>query len=46
MAAGLDAGAASIAWHLKEGGHLSPVISTFWRILKAEGFVKSNNDFE
>lgn len=35
LAAGLDAGAASIAWHLKEGGHHSPAISTIWRILKA-----------
>jgi transposase InsO family protein len=36
---GLDAGTASIAWHLKESGHLSPAISTIWRILKAEGLV-------
>ena len=36
---GLDAGAASIAWHLKECGHLPPAISTIWRILKAEGLV-------
>lgn len=39
LAAGLDAGAASIAWHLKEGGHRPPAISTIWRILKAEGLV-------
>ncbi len=36
---GLDAGTASIAWHLKEGSHLSPAISTIRRILKAEGLV-------
>lgn len=33
LAADLDAGAALIAWHLKEGGHPSPAISTVWRIL-------------
>ena len=36
---GLDAGAASIAWHLREKHHHSPALSTIWRILKAEGLV-------
>ncbi len=39
LARGLDAGAASIAWHLQEGGHLPPALSTIWRILKAQGLV-------
>jgi len=39
LAQGLDAGAASIAWHLQESGHLPPALSTIWRILKAEGLV-------
>ena len=36
---GSDAGAASIAWHLKESGYPPPALSTFWRILKAGGLV-------
>jgi len=36
---GLDAGAASIAWHLKESDRLPPALSTIWRILKAQGLV-------
>jgi transposase InsO family protein len=36
---GLDAGAASIAWHLLQSNQRSPALSTIWRILKAEGLV-------
>jgi transposase InsO family protein len=36
---GLDAGAASIAWHLRNKHHRSPAISTIWRSLKAQGLV-------
>lgn len=36
---GLDAGAASIAWHLGEGKLHTPALSTIWRILKAEGLI-------
>jgi transposase InsO family protein len=36
---GLDAGAASIAWHLGESKLHVPALSTIWRILKAEGLV-------
>ena len=39
LAKGLDAGAASIAWHLGEGKLYVPALSTIWRILKAEGLV-------
>lgn len=39
LAQGLDAGAASIAWHLKMKYKRSPAISTIWRILKAQGLV-------
>jgi len=39
LAQGLDAGAASIAWHLKEKDHRAPALSTIWRILRAEGLV-------
>ena len=39
LAQGLDAGAASIAWHLREGKLHTPAISTIWRILKAEGLI-------
>ena len=39
LAQGLDAGAASIAWYLKEAGQLPPALSTIWRILKAEGLI-------
>lgn len=38
-AQGLDAGAASIAWHLGEAELHTPALSTIWRILKAEGLV-------
>jgi len=38
-AQGLDAGAASITWHLKQKHQRSPALSTIWRILKAEGLV-------
>lgn len=36
---GLDAGAASIAWHLREKHERAPALSTIWRILKAEGLI-------
>lgn len=39
LAQGLDAGAASIAWHLSEGELHTPALSTIWRILKAQGLV-------
>jgi transposase InsO family protein len=39
LAQGLDAGAASIAWHLEQTGDKSPALSTIWRILKAQGLV-------
>ena len=39
LAQGLDAGAASIAWHLLQSNQRSPALSTIWRILKAEGLV-------
>ena len=39
LAQGLDAGAASIAWHLGEAKLHVPALSTIWRILKAEGLV-------
>ena len=39
LAQGLDAGAASIAWHLEQAGRRSPALSTIWRILRAEGLV-------
>lgn len=39
LAQGLDAGAASIAWHLREAKLHTPAHSTIWRILKAEGLV-------
>lgn len=39
LAQGLDAGAASIAWHLKQKHHRAPALSTVWRILKAQGLV-------
>jgi transposase InsO family protein len=39
LAQGLDAGAASIAWHLQQRQHRSPATSTIWRILKAEGLI-------
>lgn len=39
LSQGLDAGAASIAWHLEQSGDKSPALSTIWRILRAEGLV-------
>ena len=39
LAQGLDAGAASISWHLREVKLHTPALSTIWRILKAEGLV-------
>ena len=39
LAQGLDAGAASIAWHLREAKLHTPALSTIWRILKAQGLV-------
>ena len=39
LAKGLDAGAASIAWHLKQKHQHAPALSTIGRILKAEGLV-------
>lgn len=39
LSQGLDAGAASIAWHLQEKHQRSPALSTIWRILRAEGLV-------
>src|SRR5487761_2005356 len=39
LAQGLDAGAASIAWHLQEKHQHCPALSTIWRILRAEGLV-------
>ncbi|MHB1089668.1 MAG: IS481 family transposase [Ilumatobacteraceae bacterium] len=38
-AQGLDAGAASIAWHLRQSNNSAPALSTIWRILRAEGLV-------
>src|SRR5665213_374758 len=39
LARGLDAGAASIAWHLRQGKLHAPALSTIWRILKTAGLV-------
>ncbi len=39
LASGLDAGAASIAWHLNESKLHVPALSTIWRILRAAGLV-------
>ena len=39
LAQGLDAGAASITWHLRQGHGRSPALSTIWRILKDEGLI-------
>jgi hypothetical protein len=39
LAQGLDAGAASIAWHLAKDHGRSPALSTIWRILRGEGLV-------
>ena len=37
--AGLDAGAETIAWHLREQGVAPPAVSTIWRVLTRRGFV-------
>lgn len=39
LAQGLDAGAASIAWHLCQNNQRCPALSTIWRILRSEGLV-------
>ena len=39
LSQGLDAGAASIAWHLGESQFHVPALSTIWRILRAAGLV-------
>lgn len=39
LVGGLDAGAASIAWHLGEAKLHVPALSTIWRILRAAGLV-------
>lgn len=39
LAQGLDAGAASIAWHLRQRHNSAPALSTIWRILKAQGLI-------
>ena len=39
FSSGLDAGAASIAWHLLQSNQRSPALSTIWRILRTEGLV-------
>lgn len=39
LAHGLDAGAASIAWHLLQLDLYAPALSTIWRILMAGGLV-------
>jgi transposase InsO family protein len=36
---GLDAGPATIQFHLMPGHHAVPSLSTIWRVLKARGFV-------
>jgi transposase InsO family protein len=37
--AGLDAGAETIAWHLRQRTGCSPSVATIWRILSRRGFV-------
>jgi transposase InsO family protein len=37
--AGLDAGAETIAWHLRQRAGCSPSVATIWRILSRRGFV-------
>ena len=39
LSAGLDGGAASIAWHMHQRHGTSPAISTIWRVLRQEGLV-------
>jgi transposase InsO family protein len=37
--AGLDAGAETIAWHLRQQAGSSPAVATIWRVLSRRGFV-------
>jgi transposase InsO family protein len=37
--AGLDAGAETIAWHLRQQSGCAPSVATIWRILSRRGFV-------
>jgi len=37
--AGHDAGAETIAWHLRQGAGSAPSVATIWRILSRRGFV-------
>ena len=37
--AGLDAGAETIAWHLRQRAGAAPSVATIWRILARRGFV-------
>jgi transposase InsO family protein len=37
--AGLDAGAETIAWHLRQQSGSSPSVATIWRVLSRRGFV-------
>ena len=37
--AGHDAGAETIAWHLRERGLPAPAVATIWRVLSRRGFV-------
>jgi transposase InsO family protein len=37
--AGHDAGAETIAWHLRDRGHPNPSVATIWRTLSRRGFV-------
>ena len=37
--AGLDAGAETIAWHLRQRAGAAPSVATIWRILSRRGFV-------
>ena len=37
--AGLDAGAETIAWHLREQAGSAPSVATIWRVLSRRGFV-------
>ena len=39
LAQGLDAGASSISWHMRQEGRKAPALSTIWRTLCAAGLV-------
>ena len=39
LSRGLDAGAASIAWHIQQRNGKTPALSTIWRVLRTEGLV-------